>query len=58
MSAPKNNQFGVKGDAPATSWIQVRVTPTDKARWVKAANLRKQKLSEWVIEKLNAASGQ
>jgi hypothetical protein len=58
MPAPKQNQNAVKGDEPATSFLYLRATPADKSRWVKAAQRRRLKLTEWVIEKLNLASGQ
>ena len=45
------NKHSVKNEEPATSFLQVRVTPAQKAAWVKKAHPKK--LSEWVIEKLN-----
>jgi hypothetical protein len=38
----------------AGSWLQVRCTPAQKARWVRAAGGKK--LSEWVVRSLNAAA--
>lgn len=38
---------------PATSWLQVRCTPAEKAAWVKSAG--GQKLSDWVRQRLNSA---
>jgi hypothetical protein len=47
-----NNKNAVKDEGKATSHLHIRVTPEQKATWVKAANGKK--LSEWVIETLNA----
>lgn len=47
------HQNALKGDEPASSVLTVRVTPSDKARWVKAAQKNGSKLSEWVIRTLN-----
>lgn len=58
MPAPKENQNAVKGDEAATSFLYIRATPGDKSRWVRAAQRRRMKLSEWVVEKLNGAAGQ
>lgn len=41
------NQNALAGDEPATSWIQIRVTPSKKAQYVKAA--KGKSLSEWVL---------
>jgi hypothetical protein len=38
----------------ATSQLQIRCTPAQKATWVHAAN--GQKLTDWVIQALNAAA--
>lgn len=46
-----NNKNAVKDDGK-TSHLHIRVTPEQKAAWVKAA--AGKKLSEWVIETLNA----
>lgn len=55
MAAPKDNQNAVRTEAgPSNTWLQVRVTSEEKARWVKSA--RNRKLSDWVREKLNQAS--
>jgi len=59
MSAPKNNQNAAKPeDEKATSFLYIRVSPREKSRWVRAARLAGKNLSEWVLEKLNGASGQ
>lgn len=44
----------VKGDVPATSQIQMRVTPDIKARYVTQARREGMKLSEWIQLHLNA----
>ncbi|PPC61299.1 hypothetical protein C1Y41_18900 [Pantoea sp. ICBG 1758] len=44
----------VKGDVPATSQIQMRVTPDIKARYVNQARQEGMKLSEWIQHHLNA----
>jgi len=57
MPAPQNNQNAAKDEADiASSFLHVRAVPRDKAGWVKAAKRRKQKLAEWVVTTLNAAS--
>lgn len=48
----KGNQNAVKDEGKATSHLHIRVTPEQKAAWVKAA--AGKKLSGWVIETLNA----
>lgn len=50
------HQNALKADEPATSVLTVRVTPSDKAQWVKAAQKNGLKLSEWVIRALNGAT--
>jgi hypothetical protein len=50
MTGKKN---AVKNDA-ATSQLQIRCTPAQKATWVHAAG--GEKLSAWVIQTLNAAA--
>ena len=47
------HQNAMKGEEPASSILTVRVTPTQKALWVKAAQKEGLKLSEWVIKTLN-----
>jgi len=55
MSAPKHNTNAQKGSQAATSWLQIRVTPADKAGWVKAARESGSvNLTEWVTRSLNA----
>lgn len=51
MSAAKGNQTALKGAVAATSHLHIRVTPQDKAGWVRAAAGRK--LAAWVVETLN-----
>jgi hypothetical protein len=43
------NSNALAGDEPATSWLQVRVTPEAKAAYVKAAQAEGVKLSAWVL---------
>lgn len=50
------HQNALKADEPASSVLTVRVTPSDKAQWVKAAQRENLKLSEWVIKTLNGAT--
>lgn len=45
----------IKRTEAASSWLQVRVTPADKAAWVKAASRKGLNLSEYVINTLNDA---
>ncbi len=53
MTAPKENQNAVKSDrGAATSFLHIRCTPEDKARWIKRA--RGLPLAEWVIARLNS----
>ena len=47
------NQNAAK-ESPATSWIQVRVTPTQKAGFVKKAQAEGLNLSAWVLKKLQS----
>lgn len=44
----------VKGAAPATAQIQMRITPDIKARYVTQARREGMKLSEWIQLHLNA----
>ncbi len=56
MSAPAKNQNAAKPDAERlSSFLHVRVTPRDKAGWVKAAQRSGKKIAEWVTDTLNAA---
>ncbi len=57
MSAPKQNQNAVKGEADRASSVlgPFRIQPRRKAAYVRAA--RGQKLTEWVFDKLDQASG-
>lgn len=40
------------GEEPKGSYLHIRVTQEQKARWVKQAQARGMKLSAWVIEML------
>lgn len=53
MPKNKGNKHAQKGDEPAASYLQARCLPSDKAAWVRAANLRGLKLTEWVVQALN-----
>ena len=55
VAAPKGNKFNQKGDDPATSFLHARVTPRQKAGWVRAAQRENMKLTEWVIRELDRA---
>ena len=46
--APPANQYALKGTAPATATVQVRVETETKARWQKRADEAGLKLSEWI----------
>jgi len=45
----KGNQ-AAKKDEPALSWIQMRVTTKDKARFVRQANLDGKTLTKWAMD--------
>lgn len=49
--AQPNNKNAQAGEIPATSQLQIRCTPAEKAAWVHAAN--GSKLSDWVRAVLN-----
>lgn len=53
VGAPIGNKNSVK-ENPATSSLSLRITPAEKAAWVKAAN--PGKLSDWVRHQLNLAA--
>lgn len=55
--APKGskNRALKEGEEGATSFLHLRCKPSDKSRWVKAAQ-GNGGLSEWVIKWLNSAS--
>lgn len=55
MAAPKGNKFHQKGEEAATSFIQCRVTPTDKSMFVKAAQADGLKLCEWMMKTMKSA---
>lgn len=40
------------GEEPKSSYLHIRVTKQQKARWVKKAQARGMKLSAWVCERL------
>jgi len=42
-------------DEKAASYLMIRCKTADKAMWVKAAQQKKMKLTEWVISILNDA---
>jgi len=50
MPAPKKNQNAMRGESPATSTVQFRVTPREKAALVKAAH--PGKLTEWIRKRI------
>ncbi|WP_427501389.1 hypothetical protein ACQE3E_06720 [Methylomonas sp. MED-D] len=52
--AKPGNTNAQTGDQPATSTLQIRVTPAEKAAWVHAA--AGEKLSNWVRGALNRAA--
>ena len=56
MTGGEKNQGGrpIKGEAPADSFLHMRVTRAEKGAWVRAA--RPGKLSEWVRRTLDAAA--
>lgn len=51
MSKKPNAQHG---DEPKGSYLHIRVTQEQKARWVKKAQARGMKLSAWVCDRLEA----
>ena len=54
MSAPAKNQNARKDESEvASSFLYIRATKAEKARWVKAASKQKTKLSRWVRSALN-----
>jgi len=57
MGAPKDNKNASKDSAEkAESFLYIRARRADKNRWVKTAQKAGKKLSEWVVEILNANS--
>jgi predicted HicB family RNase H-like nuclease len=57
MPAPAKNQNAAKPEeARASSFLYIRATPSDKSAWVRAAQQRGQKLSEWATDRLNRAA--
>jgi hypothetical protein len=58
VSAPKQNQNAKKDEADkASSFLHIRATREDKARWVHAANAKRLDITTWVTDVLNRASG-
>jgi hypothetical protein len=51
MSSPENLKPGrpLTGDTPASGHIHLRVTMERKNKYVRAAQIKKMKLSEWMI---------
>ena len=49
----QNKPNAQHGDEPKGSYLQMRVTQAQKARWVKQAQARGMKLSAWVCERLD-----
>jgi len=56
MPAPINNKNAQKGDAPASSFLYMRVKKESKARWVRAARAAGVGLTEWATTNLDAAT--
>jgi hypothetical protein len=54
MTISKKRSNAQRGENPATSWLQVRVTPAEKAKVVRDA--RGEKLSLYVRRKLGLDS--
>ncbi|WP_446807965.1 hypothetical protein ACH50O_11660 [Methylomonas sp. 2BW1-5-20] len=54
IGAQYGNTNAQIADQPATSQLQIRCTPAEKALWVHASS--GEKLSEWVRSTLNAAA--
>lgn len=48
----KNKPNAQHRDEPKGSFLHIRVTQEQKAKWVKQAQSRGMKLSAWVLEKL------
>ncbi len=53
--AKPGNTNAKRGTEAATSYIHARCTPQDKAMWVKAAQAKNLKLTEWIVKVLNSA---
>lgn len=57
MAAPQDNKNAAKdSEEKAESFLYIRARRADKNHWVKAAQKAGKKLSEWVVEVLNANS--
>lgn len=52
MSILKNKPNVQHGDEPKGSYLHIKVTRQQKAKWVKQAQARGMKLRAWVLEKL------
>jgi hypothetical protein len=53
MNNLKNKPNAQHGDEPKGSYLHIRATQAQKARWVKQAQARGMKLSAWVCERLD-----
>ena len=55
MTHPNNgNKYAVKDDSDkATSFIHARCKQSDKANWVRTAQVEGLKLTEWIVKTLN-----
>jgi hypothetical protein len=51
----KNKPNAQHGDEPKGSFLHIRVTQEQKAKWVKQAQSQGMKLSDWVLEKLETS---
>lgn len=51
----KNKPNAQHEDEPKDSFLHIKVTNQQKAKWVKQAQARGMKLSEWVLEKLETS---
>lgn len=57
MAAPLKNQFASKPEnSLASSHLHLRCNRREKSAWVRAAIRAKQKLAQWVTDKLNDAA--
>lgn len=56
MTGTTENKKAREGDGEKTSFIHIKVTPSDKALWVRASSRSEKKnLAEWVTDVLNQA---
>lgn len=57
MPAPTKNKNAVKDDLEKSSgYIHARCKKADKAGWVKTAQSKGMKLTEWIVKTLNDAT--